>query len=609
MRKFPATLLVVCIVVGLARADSAPSSVGKKVAPFALKDAHGKVVSLDHFQNAKAVVVIFAGTECPINNAYMPRLAELAKEYSAKGVQFVALNANVQDTLERMAAHAKKNELPFPVLKDAANRVADAFGARRTPEAFVLDGDRVIRYQGRIDDQYGIGYSRSKPTRRDLVEALDAVLAGKAVAQATTPVAGCLIARVRESKPTGDITFAKHVSRILQNNCQECHRPGQIGPMPLISYDDAVSWADTIREVLDDGRMPPWYADPKHGKFSNDRRLDPQDKANLVAWLNSGTPKGDDKDLPPPVHFAEGWRIGEPDLVLSMEKEFEVPAEMPERGIPYQRIPVETNFTEDKYVVRAEARAGALPVVHHIVIFIVPPGADFAPGRGQAPVLCGTAPGDMPLILPPGSAKKIPAGSKLIFEMHYTPNGVAMKDRSSVGLVFAKEPPKKNVYSIANGNPRFAIPAGADSHQVESSFTCPSNAEILSFMPHMHLRGKDFMYEAIYPDGKKETLLSVPRYNFNWQSVYRLEQPLKVPEGTKIHCVAHFDNSEKNLNNPDPTKTVYWGDQTWQEMMIGWMDASFEKPLVRTRPAPPEKSEKKDAPGENVEKKAPVEKK
>ena len=211
-------------------------------------------------------------------------------------------------------------------------------------------------------------------------------------------------------------------------------------------------------------------------------------------------------------------------------------------------------------------------------------------------MLCGTAPGDMPLILPTGSAKKIPAGSKLSFEMHYTPNGVAMKDRSSVGIVFAKDQPKKNVYSIANGFPRFVIPAGADSHPVESSFKFPSDGEILSFMPHMHLRGKDFMYEAIYPDGKKETLLSIPRYNFNWQSVYRVDKPLKMPEGTTIHCVAHFDNSDKNPNNPDPSKPVYWGDQTWQEMMIGWMDASFEKPFTRTRPAAAaEKTEKKAA--------------
>ncbi len=561
----------------LLSADVPPSRVGKAVADFSLKDPRtGKVVALADFKDKKAVVVVFTGTECPINNAYLPRLAQLSEDYAAKGVQFLAVNANVQDTPEVVAEHARKHEVPFPVLKDAGT-VADQFGARRTPEVFVLDAGRVVRYQGRIDDQFGYGFKRGQPTRRDLVEALDEVLAGKPVTVASTPVLGCVIARAVEPKGEGSITYSKQVVRILQNRCQECHRPGQIGPFSLLSYKNAVNWSATIREVIQDNRMPPWYADPHFGKFANDRSLSPSERDTLLAWIDQGCPKGDDKDLPPARKFPEGWSIGTPDAVFTMKEEFAVPAEAGKTGIPYKYFDVETNFTEDKWVERAEAKGGAAAVVHHIVVFIVPPGMHFRQNDPGLRVLCGTAPGDMPFIAPAGAAKLIPKGSKLVFQMHYTPNGRPAKDASSVGLIFAKAPVEHRMLTMPVLNPRFLIGPGDDNYQVESQFKFKEAGHIISFMPHMHLRGKDFRYEAIYPDGKKETLLSVPRYNFNWQSVYRLAEPKAVPAGTVIHCVAHFDNSAKNLNNPDPTQKVMWGDQTWEEMMIGWMDFYFDK--------------------------------
>jgi peroxiredoxin len=566
----------VCGLLPFSGADTGPANLGKKMADFSLKDTQGKPVSLAMFKDRKAVVVVFTGTECPINNSYMPRLAELHQEYAPRGVQFLAVNANRQDDPRRVAEHARKNGVPFPVLKDEGNRVADQFAARRTPEAFVLDAERKVRYQGRIDDQFGVGYRRPKPTRRDLAAAIDEVLAGKEVSRPTTPVAGCRIARVNQLRKEGAVTFSKQVARILQNNCQECHRPGQIGPMPLLTYDDAVSWAETIREVVQDGRMPPWFADPRHGKFANDRRLSPEDRQTLLAWIDQGTPRGDDKDLPPPREFVAGWVIGKPDLVLTMPKTFEVPAKTPRYGVPYKYFTVETNFTEDRWVQRAEARPGATEVVHHIVVFIVPPGMTFNPDDPRFLALCGTAPGDMPLILPPFMAKKVPKGARLVFQMHYTPNGTAQTDRSSVGLIFAKEPPKWSVQTLPVFNFQFRIPPGNDNYQVESWYRFPEDGRIVGFMPHMHLRGKDFLYEAIFPDGKKETLLSVPRFNFNWQSVYRPLEPLAMAKGTRLHCIAHFDNSAKNPNNPDPTKAVFWGDQTWEEMMIGWVDLAFK---------------------------------
>lgn len=576
---FARAVALICLGTssGIVLADEA--QIGKKISDFTLPDTRGRKVSLGDFQDKKAVVVVFAGTECPINNAFMPRLVELDREFGPRGIQFLAVNSNQQDSLERVAKHAREHSLSFPALKDDGNRVADLFGARRTPEAYLLDSERVIRYQGRIDDQFGIEYRRPKPSRRDLVEALEEVLAGRTVSQATTPVAGCLIARVKRPKEEGPITYSRHVAAILQKNCQECHRPGQIGPFALMTYDDAVAWADTIREVIQDQRMPPWYADPRYGHFANDRRLPSADKKTLLQWLDNGRPRGDEKDLPPPRKWESDWTIGKPDLILSMPEEFAVPATAPKGGIEYQFITIQTNFKEDRWVVRAEAKSGAPEVVHHIVMFIVEPGRNFISKLGNAPVLCGTAPGDMPLILPPGMAKKIPAGSELIFQMHYTPNGKAQKDQSSVGIIFAKEPPQWRVQTWPIHNERFRIPPGADNYELEASMTFKEDGHILNFMPHMHLRGKDFLYEAIYPDGKKEILLSVPRFNFGWQSVYRLTQPLPIPKGTVIHCLAHFDNSVKNANNPDPTQAVYWGDQTWEEMMIGWMDFHYDRPV------------------------------
>jgi hypothetical protein len=346
--------------------------------------------------------------------------------------------------------------------------------------------------------------------------------------------------------------------------------------MSLLTYDDAMAWSDTIREVIAERRMPPWHADPRYGKFSNDRSLSKEDRETLLAWIDRGTPSGDDKDLPPPRRFPEGWTIGKPDLVVKMPREYAVPARAPRDGVPYQHFTVDPGFKEDRWIEKAEAKAGAASVVHHIVVFIQPKGELFNPDAPGA-VLCGTAPGDMPLRLPDGFAKKIPAGARLVFQMHYTPNGKPQKDQSSLGLIFAKKPPRHRVFTkpIYNGSfiTRFdKIPARAENYRIEAEHVFERDAHVMHFMPHMHLRGKDFLYEAIYPDGKKEILLSVPHYNFGWQSAYRLAEPAAMPRGTKLHCVAHFDNSAKNPNNPDPDKTVHWGDQTWEEMMIGWID-------------------------------------
>jgi peroxiredoxin len=582
----PAGLFLFAVLVGCAlRAEPASKSdSGRRVADFTLKDAStDKPISLSDFKTKKAVVVVFIGTECPINNAYMPVLAELAKTYADKGVQFLAVNSNSNDTPAQIAGHAQKNHLPFPVLRDPANVVADHFGAKRTPEAFVIDSEGGVRYQGRIDDQFGVGAKRTAPTRRDLVEALDEVLAGKPVSLASTKVAGCYIARVMQPKSTGSITYARDVSRVLQKNCQECHRPGQIGPMPLLTYEDALAWSDTVREVVEQKRMPPWLADPHFGQFHNDRSLSAEDRATLLGWIDQGCPKGNLADLPPAKVFPEGWTIGKPDVVFQMPEEFTVPAAVDEKGLKYQYFTVRTKFDEDKWIQAAEARPGNRAVVHHIIIYVVKPGKDGGFMRGKTAdgigdgFLTAYAPGELSSALPLGSAKRIPKNSILVFQMHYTPNGVEQTDRSSVGLVFAKEPPKIEVRTRSAAQRHLAIPPGDNNYEATSTTTFDQDSELLSFLPHMHLRGKDFRYEVVFPDGKRETLLSVPRYDFNWQSNYRLEKPLHLPAGTRIECTAHYDNSKDNPNNPDPNKMVHWGDQTWDEMMIGFVDYAYTK--------------------------------
>jgi peroxiredoxin/mono/diheme cytochrome c family protein len=552
-----------------------PPGPGAAVPSFTLPDVHRRRRSPEHFKGKKAFVVVFLGTECPLANLYLPTLAGLHREYAGKGVQFLAVNSNSQDSFLAVSAHAQERSVPFPVLKDFDHRVADAFGATRTPEAFLLDARRVIRYHGRIDDQYGIGFRRARPAVRHLKDALDELLAGKAVTTAQTEPSGCLIGRAGRPGVKGEVTYARQVSRILQKRCQECHRPGEIGPFSLLTYDDAKAWAGTIAEVVREERMPPWHADPRHGKFANDRRLSREEAAALREWVRRGCPKGDDKDLPPKAKFPAGWKVGKPDAVFRMAGEFKVPA----TGVlPYKRFTVDPGFKKDVWVQAAECRPGNPRVVHHILVYLRAPGKPLYAADGTASTLVGWAPGDMPALYPPGTAKRVPAGSKLVFEVHYTPDGTEQTDRSSVGVIFARKPPEREVETNILANLGIRIPPRAADYRSELTYTFRKDALLLSFMPHMHLRGVSAKYVATYPGGRTETLLSVPDYDFGWQSVYRFAKPLRIPRGTKLRWVGTWDNSADNPRNPDPSKEVRWGLQTWDEMHNGWMEVVWQKP-------------------------------
>ena len=517
---------------------------------------------------------------------------------------FVGLDANQQDSLADMTAYARKYGVKFPLLKDRDGAVADQFGAVRNPEVFVLDDQRVIRYRGRVDDQYGLGagsgYARTALKQRNLGQALDELLSGKAVSNDHTPVTGCIIGRAAKSAPQGDITYSQHIASIMQNRCQECHRPGQVGPFNLTDYEDVAGWGAMIKEVVSEGRMPPWSANPQYGHFRNDARLTEDEKKLLFTWIENGCPEGNRADLPPAKQWTEGWRIGQPDQIVRMEKPFRVPAE---GVVDYKNFVVDPGWTEDKWIKAAEALPGNRAVVHHIIVSALAPGGslgdvDDAPEgaeNGQTPArgrrgganrigVGGFAPGSTVLPQPPGVAQFVPAGSKIAFQMHYTPNGT---EQSYIGFVFAQPTEVKKIVHGGNAmNVRFVIPPHADNYEVTSQHVFTSDQLLFRMMPHMHLRGKSFRFEAVYPDGTNEILLDVPKYDFNWQITYFPTEPKLMPKGTKLNCTAHFDNSENNLANPDPNDTVKWGPQTWHEMMIGWfgtLSVEDDAPIVQSR--------------------------
>jgi peroxiredoxin/mono/diheme cytochrome c family protein len=548
---------------------------GRIITPFTLRDARGKETSLADFKEHDVLVVAFLGTECPLAKLYGPKLAKLEKEYRSRGVGFVAINSNAQDSLAEMAAYAKSCEMEFAQLKDPDQKVADLFGATRTPEIFVLDARRAVRYHGPVDDQFGVGVARDKPTQDYLKTAIDELRSGNPLSCIEREPVGCKIGREPREKTATGVTYSKEIARILQARCVECHRAGEIGPFALTRYEEAAPWAETIAEAVRESRMPPWHADPKHGKFANDQRLATAEREAIVAWAAAGAPEGKKSEAPPPRTFVEGWQLPrKPDVVVPMRKTaFPVAAE---GTIDYQYFTVEPGFKEDKWVSAAEIVPGNRAVVHHVLVFVKTKGSRF--GKGEGYLAC-YVPGARVQPFPQGMAKRIPAGAKLSFQVHYTPVGTPQEDVTSIGLVFAK--PEEVTHAVLTGSAsikRLAIPPHAENHRAEAT-SASAGVEILllSMTPHMHLRGKSFTYEQLTSRGGRETLLSVPRYDFNWQTSYTLAEPKVLSAGTKIRCTAHYDNSAKNHANPDPSASVKWGPKTSDEMLFGYFDFAVEK--------------------------------
>ncbi|MBY0588502.1 redoxin family protein [bacterium] len=574
MRPARTLVAVLCFFFVAFPCQADDTTQGIQLGSRRLTDYRGAEFSLDDLmKEKKGLVLAFVGTDCPLVKSYSPRLMALESRLSALGIGLVGIDSNIQDSLAEIAGYAKDFNISFPILKDADHALADAVGARRTPEVVLLDAQWSVRYMGRIDDQFGIGTRKPVPLREDLFLAAEELSLGKEISVAKTDSLGCLIGRSKRTPTEGAVTYYGDVATILQRRCAECHRAGEIGPMELTRYEDASAWGETILEVVDQGRMPPWFADPKIGKFMHDPQLSDDEKKKLRDWVVGGCAEGDPalaSSMPKP-NYVDGWQMGQvPDRVYYTDsKPYKIPAE---GELDYVYYTIDSGFTEDTWITGAEARAGNRGVVHHILVFCNRPGKWYPAGL-PGELISAYAPGMKPTVSADESmALLIPKGSKIIMQIHYTPNGRPQEDRSFFGLQLAKDPSKIK-WEIKPGmaiNVLFRIPAHADNYRVPGFFSFPEDAILLGVNPHMHMRGKSFLYEALYPDGRKETIMHCPKYDFNWQLGYQYEKPIRMPKGTKILCNAWYDNSENNPSNPNPNVAVGFGDQTWDEMMIGW---------------------------------------
>ncbi|RYD38218.1 MAG: hypothetical protein EOP86_01455, partial [Verrucomicrobiaceae bacterium] len=436
-----------------------------------------------------------------------------------------------------------------------------------------------MQYRGAVSDQYGLGYQKDAPEHSYLADALKELTAGRLARPAATTAPGCALdlpsgeeaaSAASAPSPVPTVTWHRDISRLIQRNCQECHRAGGTGPFELMTKEDVTGHAGMIKKVVSKGIMPPWFATPQSGEhavmWANDRSLTEKDRAALLGWLDNGRAEGDPKDAPVPRVWPQDWVMGTPDAIFTLTNPVKVKAT---GRMNYILQEVATTFAEDRWVTAMEVRPSAVAQVHHVLVFVAPVGKKVDDGDD---FLAAYVPGSSYVDYPAGYAKRLPAGSRIVFQLHYTPNGTEAVDTTRLGLKFSPEPPKFEVHVAAVKDHRFSIPPGADNHEVKAVLPIPFESRVLSFMPHMHMRGKSFKYELVTTDGARRDLLNVPAYDFNWQLLYRTAEPLDLAPGSRLEATAHFDNSPGNPSNPDPTKTVRWGPQTEDEMMIGYLE-------------------------------------
>jgi peroxiredoxin len=574
----------------------------KKIDNFALKSADGKVVSLHGLKDRKAVVVVFLSFECPVSTSYSPILGELHKVYGPKGVAFLGINSSEDVPAAEIAKRAAEYKLPFPVLKDDSFKAADALKAGTVPEAFLLDHNFVLRYRGRIDNAYYARLKRNRQTTsHDLKKALDEALAGKAVSVPATRAVGCVIPRGEARKATTRVTYYRDVLPILQENCQQCHRRGEVGPFALVTYKQAVNWASDIKEYTSDRRMPPWK--PVEGlEFHNERKLTKKQIDTLAAWADGGAPAGDPKDAPPAKKFTEGWQLGTPDLVLEVPEEFTLGASGKD---VFRCFVLPTGLKEDKFVTAVEVRPGNPRVVHHSLNFFdlsgraremekkerervrkpneqdkgpgysAAMGLGFIPQPGKFGGVGGWAPGQRARHLAEGYGYPLPKGADFVLQLHYHRNGRVEKDRTRIGLYFAKKAGIKPYKAMVIPGRFFFIPAGSERFRVKGAIQALEECELHSVMPHMHMLGREIKVTMTPPGGQAQTLVNIKDWDYNWQETYYLKKSIKIAPGTKFAVEAIYDNSARNPNNPfHPPQWVRFGDQTDNEMCFVFLGAT-----------------------------------
>lgn len=553
--------------------SASAAGIGKRVTLPARPDIDGKPVALP-LVGAKFTVVALVGTTCPLSQKVSPTLASLEDRYASRGVKFAFLDPSPAETPAELRAVRDRLDWNGPVVHDPEQRIVKPLASATTTEAVVLDAQGKVVYRGAVDDQYAVGASLPQPRNRFLADALDALLAGKSPNVAATSAPGCLLPTPSAAAPVP--TYHGKIQHIVQKHCVPCHRKDGVGPFVLDTYESVKARSAMINAVVDKGVMPPWFAAKGTGPWRDDPTIPDADKAALAAWASGGTPKGDAKQAPKPVVFSESWMLGKPDVVLEMPEPVAVKAT---GTMAYVDVDIPTGFTEDKWIQKIEVQPGNRAVVHHVLVFVRRPGSDNSPfgAAGQAleeirGFFGAYAPGGGGLAYPDGLAKRVPAGSKLRFQLHYTPNGTATTDRSRIGLTFSKVPVQHEVHTSSLVNVWFSIPPGADNHEVVARMKAPRGATLLSLFPHSHVRGKAARYEVVRADGKQELLLDVPRYDFNWQLGYTFVKPVEIEAGDEMVYRAWYDNSTKNASNPDPSRRVGWGLQTADEMHLGYFE-------------------------------------
>ncbi len=532
---------------------------------FRLIDHFGKSQRLFYLANApeiKAFVLIFTANGCDLIKQELPAIQALRQKFESKGVIFWMIDSNPNDTRSSIAAEATKLGITSPILMDRAQTVARLYKVDTAGEVLVLDRESLgIVYRGAITEQDGTGAL----TRSYLDEALSALLAGKPYNLRRTKAPGCSVPLA----PVGDISYSRDIAPILQAKCVSCHSPGAIAPWAMTSYSEVKDYAASMLQNISAHEMPPWHADPDYGHFKNDISLSLTQEKKLIAWLMAGAPRGDGPDplenVPPPP---PKWpvELGEPDLIIRAPEQH-----IMANGIePYRYIFVDTGLKDDVWLRAAVVRPSNPSVVHHYIVW--EGASSFQMAAGLAAYVPGTDRG----IFPPDSGVVLHGNTQITFNLHYTPNGEDAVDQPELALWFHKTPPVKELITLPLLNTGFTIPAGAREYEVTARLpfvqSLPYAGTLYSMSPHMHLRGKRMKFEVIYPDNSRETLLSVPNYEFHWQTTYQLVEPKKIPAGSKLILTGAFDNSILNEENPDPDHPVRWGEQSYEEMFIGYFE-------------------------------------
>ncbi len=543
-----------------------------------------------------ATVLIFYSTECPISNSYSPTFDELMGQFAGKPLKWIGICMDPDLSDVEVRTHARDFKLKLRIARDRRGAFARKIGATMTPEAFVLDSRGKVRYHGRIDDQYVARRVRNAtPGGSELKDAIAAVLAGKAVAMPHVAAVGCPIPEA--PAVVAHPTYARDIAPIVQKNCQECHRKGQVAPFALESYEQVRKRAADIASVVEDRGMPPWKASPHFGlRFKDDRTLPDKDIATIVAWADSGAPEGDPRDVPPAPNFTDDWALGKPDLVVDIGADFAVPASGDDI---YRCFVVPTNTDKDQYVTAIEYQVGNRRVVHHILAYVdvsgearkrdaADPGPGYScfagPGEPVHGDLGGWAPGIQPSELPDGVGRSLPRGADLIVQVHYHPSGKPESDRTRIGLHFARKPIRQTLHWAAALNPGLELPPGHSQIEIKASWPIPIDLVAHAVTPHMHLLGRDIAMSVTFPDGRVQDLIKIDDWDFNWQYSYFFQQPLDLPKGSVLNVVSHYDNTSANPHNPNkPPKLVKWGEATTDEMCVGFI-AVTKKGQDLTRP-------------------------